>query len=129
MKEAFALYEVLRLLVEACPDSLRASTITINVDNKTMFYAVQKGRAPNQRMHKLVRERFWLQLHADVTLKLRCIPSVENTEMDRLTRPDAWEHVGLHQSHFDYMWTPWRGFDMDPMASTASVQRPPTTSV
>ena len=59
VKETFALYEVLRLLVETPPDFLRARTITIDVDNKAMFYAVQKGRALNEQMHKLVRKLFW----------------------------------------------------------------------
>ena len=89
VNETFALYEVLRLLVEARPD-LRTSTITVDVDNKAMFYAVQKGRAPNEQMHELVRERFWLQVHADLTLKLRWIPSGENSEVDCMTRPDAY---------------------------------------
>ena len=58
VKETFALYEVLRLLVKARPDFLRASTTTMDADNKAMFYAVQKGRAPNEQMHKLVRKLF-----------------------------------------------------------------------
>ena len=90
VKETFALYEVLLLLVEARPDFLRTSTITVDVDNKAMFYAVHKGRAPNEQMHELVRERFWLQVHADLTLKLRWIPSGENSEVDCMTRPDAY---------------------------------------
>ena len=96
--------------------------------NKAMFYAVQRGWAPNEQMHKLVCNLFWLQVHADFTLKLRWIPSGENSEVDRMTRPDAWEHVRLRQSHFDKLWITWKGFDMDLMASTASAQRPPTTS-
>ena len=72
-KETFALYEVLRPLVEARPDFLRAGTITLDVDSKAMIYAVQKGRAPNDQMHELVRKLFWLQVHADFTPKLRWI--------------------------------------------------------
>ena len=97
VKETFALYEVLRLLVEACPDFLKPSTITMDVDNKTMFYAAQKGRAPNEQMHKLVRKPFWLQVHEDFTHKLRWIPSEENSEVDRMNKLDAWEHIRLCQ--------------------------------
>ena len=126
VKETFALYEVLRLLVEAHPDFLRASTVTMDVDNKTMFHSVQKGRAKNERMHDLVCKLFWLQVDSDFTLKLRWIPSGENSEADGLTRPDSWEHVRLHQSGFNELWVAWGGFDMDLMASTASAQRPPS---
>lgn len=42
VKETFALYEGYYVLVEACLDSIRASTITMDADNKTVFYAVQK---------------------------------------------------------------------------------------
>ena len=72
VNETFSLYEVLRLLVEARPD-LRTSTVTVDVDNKAMFYAVQKGRAPNEQMHKFVPKFFWLQVQADFTFKLRWI--------------------------------------------------------
>ena len=58
VKETFALYKVLRLLVEARQVFLLNSTITVGVDNKVMFYAVKKGLAPNEQMHKLVREFF-----------------------------------------------------------------------
>ena len=58
VKETFALYKVLRLLVEARQVFLLNSTITVGVDNKVMFYAVKKGPAPNEQMHKLVREFF-----------------------------------------------------------------------
>ena len=45
-----------------------------------------------------------------------------------MTRLNAWEHVRLRQWHFDKLWIIWGSFDMDLMASTASAQRPPTTS-
>ena len=51
LKETFALYEVLRPLVEEHPDFLRVRTITMDVDNIAMIYGVQKGRAPNKQMH------------------------------------------------------------------------------
>jgi len=61
----------------------------MDADNKAMFYAQQNVRAPNEQMHKLVRERFWLQAHPDFTLKLRLISSEENSEVDRMTSLDA----------------------------------------
>lgn len=60
-------------LVEARPDFLRANTITMDVDNKTMLYGVQKGRVLHELMLNLFRTLFWLQVHANFTLKLRWI--------------------------------------------------------
>ena len=57
-KEAFALYDVLRLRVGSRPDVLGTSTLTMDVDNKTMFHAVQKGRAQNEPIHNLIRKFF-----------------------------------------------------------------------
>ena len=76
----------------------------MDVDNKAIFYAAQKGRAPNEKMHKLVCKLFLLQVHGDFTLKLRCIPLGDNSELDRMARPEAWEHVRLRQCHFDKLW-------------------------
>ena len=53
VKETFALYEVLRLLVEARPDFLRSSSITMDADNKALFYELKKGRAPNEQIKKV----------------------------------------------------------------------------
>ena len=114
MRKTFALYEVLRLLVEAHPDFSRTRTIIIGVDNKAMSYVLQKDRAPKEQMHNLGNNLFGLQVHADFTLKLRWIISGENSDADRLTRPDAWEHVRLRQSYFNDLWTAWGGFDKLP---------------
>lgn len=55
VKGIFALYEVLRLQVEAVPDFFCSSTITItmDVDNKIKFCAVQNDKVPNELMHNL----------------------------------------------------------------------------
>ena len=44
------------LLVSSHPDFLEASTIMMDVDNKTMFHAVQKGKAQNELLHNLLRK-------------------------------------------------------------------------
>ena len=48
VKETFALYEVLRLRVQDHPDVLRTSTVTIDVDNTTLFHSVRRDRAKNE---------------------------------------------------------------------------------
>ena len=54
------MYEVLRPLVNFRPDFLRASIIMMDIDIKTMFHAVQKGREQNELMHNLIRKLFRL---------------------------------------------------------------------
>ena len=58
VKEAFALYEVSCVLVDSRPNFLRASTIIMNVDNKTIFHDVQTGRAQNELIDNLIRKLF-----------------------------------------------------------------------
>lgn len=41
VQETFVVYEVLRLLVNSHPDLLRASTISMDVNNKHVLHAVQ----------------------------------------------------------------------------------------
>lgn len=62
-------------MVEDHPDVLRASKITIDVENKPMFRPVQKGRAPNKQIYNQVCKLSRSQVYADFALKLRCIPS------------------------------------------------------
>jgi len=66
MKDLPALYKVLRPLVEVCPESLPASTITMDFDNKTIFNAVQ-SQVPNEQTHNLVREILWLEERTEFT--------------------------------------------------------------
>ena len=125
VKETFALHEVLRLLVEARPDFLQGSTVTMDVDNKTMFHSVQKGRAKNDRMDEsglqaiLVTGR--LRLHTQVTVDTfeRELRS-RRSDSTRLMGTRATAPVGLQRVMVE-----WGGFDMDLMASTTSAQRPP----
>ena len=51
--ETFALNEVLRLLVAQYPDHLSGTTLVVDVDNTTLFYAFRKGRAGDERMYDL----------------------------------------------------------------------------
>ena len=76
-------------------------------------------------MHELVGKLFWLQVDFDFALYLRWVPSAENAEADKLTRPESWEYIRLSQPRFDEPWAEWGGFDLDLMASSVSVQCPP----
>ena len=70
VREAFALYDALRLLVNSRPDFLLESII-MDIKIKMMFHAVQKGKAPNELMHNLIRKFLWLQVDADFAITLR----------------------------------------------------------
>ena len=106
IKETFALHEILRLLVDDQPDYLQGSSVTIDVDNITMFYLVRNGRAKDQRMHHLVCQLFWSQAEAGFTLKLRWVPSKkDNSVADALTRrPESSERVRVGQKWFGRLW-------------------------
>ena len=111
----FALHEVLRLLVAQYPDCLSGTTLVVNVDNATMFHALRKGRAGNERMHDLIKSFFWLQVDSAFTLKLKWVCSADNKDADDLTRSGAVEHLQLEQRYFSRLWAKWGGFDMDLM--------------
>ena len=76
-------------------------------------------------MHGLVSQLFWLQVEAYFTLKYRWVPSNNNADAGALTLWESTEHVGLINAVFDSLWPELGGFDMDLMATTASLQRPP----
>ena len=100
MKEAFALHEVLRLLVAQYLDYLSG----VDVDNTTMLHAFRKGRASDEQMHDLINSLFWLQVVSYFTLKLKWVCSADNKDADDLTRPRAVEHVRLEQRCFGRLW-------------------------
>jgi len=54
--------------------------------------------------------------------------TADNREADDFTRPTAAEFVRLSHPAFDRLWTTSSGFDMDLMASEASVQSTPVES-
>ena len=126
VKKNFALHEVLRLLVAQYPDHLSGTTLVVDVDNTTMFYAFRKGRARDERMHDHIKSLFWLQVDFDSTLKLKWVRSADNKDADDLTQSGAVGHVRLEQRRcFGRLWVEWGGFDVDLMATGTSVQRIP----
>ena len=100
VKETFALYEVLRLLVAQYPEHLSSTTLVVDVDNTTMFHAFRNGRARDEQLHDLIKSPLWFQVKSDFTLKLKWVYSTDNTDADDLTRPGAVEHVRLEQRCF-----------------------------
>ena len=111
--------------MEQYPDHLSGITLMMDVDNTTMFYAFRKGRAGDERMHDLIRYFSWLQVDSDFTLKLKCVCSADNNDVDDLTRPEAVEHVPLERRCFGRLWEEWGGFDMDLITTGTPVQWKP----
>ena len=124
-KEAYALLETIRLFSMARPSQIQGSTVVVDVDNQTVFYAFRKGKSPNARMHEVITSLFWLQVDLDFSLNLRWVCSADNKEADDLSRANGEEYVRLTQGAFATLWESWGGFDMDLMATTASTQRIP----
>ena len=123
VQEAYALLEILRLFCQDRHKQVAGSTVVLDVDNKTLFHAFNKGRAKDTSMHDVITDLFWLQVKQDFTLKLRWVASADNAEADDLSRPEAGEYVRLEPSKFAELWA-WAGtFDMDLMATPASAQK------
>lgn len=117
-----ALHEVLRLLVDTRSEFLRASNITMDFDNKATSHAVTNGRAQNELMHSSsnkLMQTSRASYHG---------PSGETSGADKRPRWTRNEHVQLHQSNFNGLWTSWENIAMHLMVSTASPQRAPTTN-
>lgn len=70
-------------------------------------------------MYNLVRILSWLPADAYVMLKLRWIPSGENSEADKLARPGR---VEPRATYFYGLWKLLGSFDTHLMASAASAQ-------
>ena len=105
------------------PDHLSGTTLVVDVDNNTtMFHALRKGRAGDERMHNLIKSFFCLHVDYVFTLKLKCVCSADNKDADDVTRPGAVEHVRLEQRCFGRLREEWGGVDMDLMATGTSVQ-------
>lgn len=124
-KEAYALLETIRLFSRARPSQIQGSTVVVDVDNQSVFYAFREGKSGNTRMHEVNTSLFWLQVDLDFTLNLRWVRSEDNKEADELSRASGEEYVRLSQGAFDALWDNWGGFDVDLMATTASTHRVP----
>lgn len=129
-KEAYALQNLLALYCKQRPAQVKGSTLAVDVDNQALFFAAKKGRSSNTRLHEVVTELFWLQVNEGFTLKVQWVCSANNAEADDLSRPDAGAYVRLEEEVFAELWK-WsgRGFDMDLMATEASAQKRPGSSV
>ena len=109
VNETFELHEVLKLATTTHPGCLKGNTTVVDVDNKTMHDAFEKGRSRNTQTHDLITKLFWLQGKEGFTLELRWVCSEANLAADSLARPKRTEYVRLSQAAFNRLWETWGG--------------------
>ena len=123
VQEGYALQQTLRLFCADHPDDIAGSTLVSDMDNKALHDAFKRGRANNTIMHDTTVDLFWLQVRHDFTLKLRWVSSAANADADDMSRPGSDDYVRLDEWTFGEL-CDWAGdFDMDLMATPASVHK------
>ena len=123
VQEGYALQQTLRLFCADHPDDVAGATLFSDVDNKVLHDAFKRGRARNTLMHNTIIALFWLQVRHDFTLKLRWVRSAANAYADDISRPGSDDYVRLDERMFGEL-CEWAGdFDMDLMATPASVYK------
>ena len=123
VQEGYALETTLQLFCTDHPERIAGSTLVVDVDNKVLHDCFKHGRARNTRMHATITDLFWLQVRHDFTLKLRWVQSADNFETDGMSRSGSDDHVRLGEAQFDDLCAWAGGFDMDLMATPASVHK------
>lgn len=123
LQEGYALQQTLQMYCADFSDRIAGSTLVSDIDNKVFHDSFKRGRAKNTLMHGMIIDLFWLQVEYDFMLKLRWVNSKANAEADALSRPGSDDYVRLDEEVFGKLWS-WAGsFDMDLMATPASVQK------
>lgn len=69
VQEAYALEQLITLFCADRPEQVKGSTLLVDVDNKDLFHAFQRGKAGNTIMHEIAANLFWLHVKRDFTLK------------------------------------------------------------
>ena len=124
VQEGYALQQTLRLFCADHPDDIAGSTLVSDVDNKVLHDACKRSRAKNTIMHDTIIDLFRLQVRHDFKLKLRWVSSAaNNADADDMSRPGSDDYVRLDEWMFGEL-CDWAGdFDMDLMATPASVHK------
>ena len=123
VQEGYALQQTLRLFCADNPGDVAGATLVSDVDNKVLHDAFKRGRARNTLMHDTIIVLVWLQVRHDFTLKLRWVSSAANADADDMSRPGSDDYVRLDERMFGEL-CEWAGdFDMDLMATPASVHK------
>ena len=76
VQETYALLETLKLFCEEKPRQLAGTRTVVDVDIKTLYYAIKKGNTRNSTMHTSISQLFWLQVNEKFTLELRWVLSL-----------------------------------------------------
>ena len=123
LQEGYALQQTLEMYCADHSAQIAGSTLVSDIDNKVFHDSFKRGRAKNTLMHGMIVDLFWLQVEHDFILKLRWVNSKANAEADALSRPGSDDYVRLDAAVFGLLYTWAGGFDMDLMATPASVHQ------
>ena len=123
VQEGYALQQTLCLSCADHPDDIAESTLVSDVDNKVLHDEFKRDREKITIMHATIIGLFWLQVRHDFALKLRWVSSAANADAGDISRPGSDGYVRLDEWMFceRYDWA--RDFDMDLMATPASVHK------
>lgn len=94
-KEMYALHTLIAEYCAACPSTLCGTQVHVDVDNDSVVYMLNKGRARNMATHRLLVELFDLQARETFWFRLRWIPSASNAEADAMSRLGGDEYMRL----------------------------------
>ena len=86
-KEIFALLEVLKECCRAHPGQLRRAQLVMDVDNRSVVDAFNKGRSKTPTTHGLLIGLFELQVAQGFWLSLRWVPTADIKSADVIARP------------------------------------------
>ena len=117
VKEMYALHELSQVFCKEFPGRLARAQVVADVDNLTVVHNFRKGRARDATVHRLLRAVFDLQMRG-LWLRLRWIPFEANVEADSITRAGRDGFVRLRPHVFAELWSFFRAFDIDLIASS-----------
>ena len=123
LQESYALQPTLELYCADYSGQIAGSTHVPDIVNRVFHDSFKRGRAKNTRMHEMIVELLWLQVKHNFMLKLRWVHSKANAEADTLPRPRSHYYVRLGAAVFGSLCMWAGGFDMDLIATPASVHQ------
>ena len=123
LHEGYALQQTLEMYCADHSAQIAGSTLVSDIDNEVFHDSFKRGRAKNTLMHEMFVGSIWLQVEHDFILQLRWVNSKASAEADALSRPGSDDYVRLDAAVFGSLYTWAGGFDMDLMATPASVHQ------
>ena len=123
VKEAEALRATISMLTTQMPDELKGKTLVCKIDNQVLKAVWErKGTSKNLALNNIGKQIYWMQFLGQFYISLNYVRSEENPS-DKYTRQSSGLEATLNQHLFNLLWSKWRPFDWDLMASSATAKR------